>query len=57
MVQIGRVLGKAIYDGILVDVSFAGFFREYMSYAAMIPLMVYTPMRSLEMAWKGIIPG
>jgi hypothetical protein len=26
--QIGRVLGKALYEGILVDVSFAGFFRE-----------------------------
>ena len=25
---LGRVLGKAIYDGILVDVSFAGFFCE-----------------------------
>jgi hypothetical protein len=25
---IGRILGKALYDGILVDVSFAGFFRE-----------------------------
>jgi hypothetical protein len=24
--QIGRVLGKALYEGILVDVSFAGFF-------------------------------
>jgi len=24
--QIGRVLGKALYDGILVDISFAGFF-------------------------------
>lgn len=26
--QIGRMLGKALYDGILVDVSFASFFRE-----------------------------
>lgn len=26
--QIGRVLGKALYEDILVDVSFAGFFRE-----------------------------
>lgn len=25
---IGRILGKALYDGILVDVSFAGFFRK-----------------------------
>lgn len=25
---IGRVLGKAMYEGILVDVSFAGFFCE-----------------------------
>lgn len=24
--QIGRVLGKALYEGVLVDVSFAGFF-------------------------------
>ena len=23
---IGRILGKALYDGILVDVAFAGFF-------------------------------
>jgi hypothetical protein len=26
---LGRVLGKAIYDGILVDVSFAGFFCTF----------------------------
>lgn len=26
---IGRVLGKALYEGILVDVSFANFFRKF----------------------------
>lgn len=25
---IGRVLGKALYEGILADVAFSGFFRE-----------------------------
>jgi hypothetical protein len=47
---IGRILGKALYEGILIDVAFAGFFLAKASSPPNIPLFPRSP-RSLQ--WLG----
>ncbi len=50
---IGRVLGKALYEGILVDVAFAGFFLAKVSLVNLAHMATYM----FAVAWKAKFSG
>jgi ubiquitin-protein ligase E3 C len=52
---IGRILGKAMYEGILVEVAFAGFFLSKV--CPIIPWSQRTPCLPYIVAWTSKLPG